>query len=73
MSTDVNEREQKPHKNRNVYKSRGSDAIYCIGLLGAWYYYLTTATSFGMGLLGILKGIFWPAILVYEAMKFLGM
>jgi hypothetical protein len=31
------------------------------------------ATTFWLGALGILKGIFWPAMLVYEMMKYLNM
>lgn len=60
-------------KEKMYYRGGASEAVYGLGLLGAWYYYITTAASFGMGLLGILKGIFWPAMLVYEALKFLGM
>lgn len=48
-------------------------ALYGLGFLGALAYYLTTATSLWTGFLGILKAIFWPAFLVYGAMKYLGM
>ena len=47
-------------------------AIYGLGFLGAVIYYFSTATSFWMGLLGILKAIAWPAFLVFELLKFLG-
>jgi len=47
--------------------------IYCMGLLGALVYYLTTATSLWGGVVGVIKAIFWPAVLVYGALKFLGM
>ncbi|MFC1690638.1 hypothetical protein ACFL0W_00530 [Nanoarchaeota archaeon] len=47
--------------------------IYCLGFIGALVYYISTATSFGNGLLGVLKALLWPAFLVYEALKFLGM
>ena len=73
MSTEAALAEQKSKKTRVVYRGGASEAVYGLGLLGSWYYYLTTATSFGMGLLGLLKGIFWPALLVYEALKFMGM
>jgi len=56
-----------------VYRGGASDAVYGLGMIGAWVYYLTHASTFLMGLLGILKGIFWPAFLVFELMKFLGM
>jgi hypothetical protein len=50
-----------------------ASAVYGLGLIGALVYYTTTATSFGMGVLGILKAIVWPALLVFEAMRALGM
>jgi len=47
-------------------------ALYGIGLIGAAIYYIGAATSFGMGVLGFLKALVWPAFLVYEALKSLG-
>ena len=46
-------------------------AVYGLGFIGAVIYYISTATSFWMGVLGFLKAIVWPAFLVYEALKFL--
>jgi len=48
-------------------------AVYGLGFIGAVIYYITTATSIGMGALGILKAIVWPAFLVYALLKSLGM
>ncbi len=48
-------------------------AVYGLGFLGALIYYLTTATSVWVGLIGIVKAILWPAFVVFELMKFLGM
>jgi len=48
-------------------------AVYCLGLVGAAVYYISSATSLGMGVLGFLKALVWPAFLVYEMLKFLGM
>lgn len=45
---------------------------YGLGFLGAAIYYISTATSFWMGVLGLLKAIVWPAFLVFELLKFLG-
>ena len=50
----------------------GNGAIYGLGFIGAAIYYISTASGFWMGVLGILKAIVWPAILVYEALKHLG-
>ena len=51
----------------------GSGAIYGMGFIGAAVYFISHATGFWMGALGVLKAIVWPALLVYEALKFLGM
>ena len=53
------------------HKTNG--AVYGLGFIGAVIYYISTATGFWMGVLGILKAIIWPAFLVYNALKFLGM
>ena len=60
-------------KQKAVYRGGASEVVYGLGLIGAWVYYLTHATSIWMGALGILKGVFWPAMVVYELMKFLNM
>ncbi|MBN1145463.1 MAG: hypothetical protein JXA72_13610 [Bacteroidales bacterium] len=49
-----------------------SNAVYGLGLIGAAIYYISHATGFWMGALGILKAIVWPAFLVYEALQKLG-
>lgn len=47
-------------------------AVYGLGLIGAAVYYISTATGFWMGVLGLLKAIVWPAFLVYSLLKALG-
>jgi len=48
-----------------------SSAIYGLGFIGAAVYFIGTATSFGVGVLGFLKALVWPAFLVYQAFQFL--
>lgn len=47
----------------------GSGAVYGLGMIGAAIYFISTASGFWMGVLGILKAIVWPAILIFEAFK----
>ncbi len=47
-------------------------AVYCLGFIGAAIYYISTATGFWMGVLGVLKAVVWPAFLVYALLKQLG-
>jgi hypothetical protein len=49
-----------------------SAAVYAFGLIGAAIYYISTATGFWMGVLGILKAFVWPVFFVYEVLKYVG-
>jgi hypothetical protein len=65
-------------KNKETYiikhhHNHTGNAVYGLGFIGSVVYYLSTATGFWMGVLGILKAIVWPAFLVYGVLKFLGM
>jgi len=59
-------------KEKVIQHSTSSNAVYGLGLIGAAIYYISNAAGFWMGVLGILKAIFWPAFLVYEALKQMG-
>jgi hypothetical protein len=48
-------------------------AVYFLGLIGAAVYNISNATGFWVGVLGLLKAFVWPAFLIFELMKFLGM
>jgi hypothetical protein len=56
-------------RNRSSHASSG--AIYGMGFIGAAIYFISHATGFWMGVLGFLKAIVWPAMLVYESFKYL--
>ncbi len=53
-------------------KSCSGGCGYFLGFLGAAVYYISTATGFWMGFLGVLKALVWPAFLIYEILKFVG-
>ena len=46
-------------------------AVYGLGFIGAAIYYISTATGFWIGVLGVLKALVWPAFLVFELLKYL--
>lgn len=50
-----------------------TSAGYGLGFLGAAVYYIGHAAGFWGGVLGFLKALVWPAFVVYELMKHLGM
>ena len=57
---------------KQEHGSSSASAVYGLGFIGAIIYFISTASGFWMILLGLLKAIVWPAILVYEALKQLG-
>ena len=73
MTTETESPKLKRKERKRYYRGASSAPIYGFGLIGAWVYYLGHATTFWLGVLGILKGIVWPAMLVYELMKYLNM
>jgi hypothetical protein len=40
--------------------------MYFLGIVGAAVYYISAATGFWSGVLGVLKAIIWPAMLVFK-------
>lgn len=45
--------------------------VYGLGIIGAAIYFISNATGFWAGALGILKALVWPAFMVYEAFRYL--
>jgi len=67
MSDEENQEEQeKPAKAKKGSGSSG-DAVYGLGMIGAWVYFWKKADTPKDRATGLLKGMVWPAILVYEA------
>jgi len=55
-------------KNQNM-NGGVSSAVYGLGFVGALIYYIQQANSFLDGLVGLLKAIVWPALLVYRLLE----
>jgi hypothetical protein len=47
----------------------GGGAIYGLGILGAWVYFWQQADSFWEYLFAVVQGVFWPAVMVYDAFR----
>jgi hypothetical protein len=50
-----------------------SGTIYGMAFIGAVIYYVRHAVTFGAGIIGIFKAIFWPAVLMYKLLDLLRM
>jgi hypothetical protein len=59
------------HSKEVIVHGGGSDSVYGLGMIGAWVYYIGRATTPRLRVLGFFKGLVWPAMLVYEMLKFL--
>jgi hypothetical protein len=50
-----------------------SGGIYGMAFIGAVIYYVQHATTFWAGVLGVVKALFWPAVLMYKVLELLKM
>lgn len=62
---------QEHQKPAVTYSGGGVDAVYGIGLIGAWVYYFKRAATTQDRIRAFFKGLVWPAFLVYDLLKFL--
>ena len=67
----VNIKDEQCHCHK-FHHCHAGNAVYGLGLIGAAIYYISTATGFWNGVLGVLKAIVWPVFLVYGGLHFLG-
>lgn len=73
MTTEQTPNPQPRPQTRVIHQGGASEAVYGLGLIGACVYYFGHATTFVAGLIGFLKAIVWPAMLVFEALKYFNM
>ena len=53
--------------------THATSTVYGLGFVGAAVYYLSMASGFWAGVLGILKAVIWPAYVVFGVLKHLEM
>lgn len=49
------------------------NGVYGLGMIGTAFYFLQHAGSFTDVVMAIVQAVFWPAILVYHALKLLNL
>lgn len=64
---------EKKTTQKKMPKTSTTGVIYGMGVIGAAIYFIGQATSFGMGVIGFLKAIIWPVLLVKGLLKYLWM
>jgi len=73
MTMEIQTNGHEIRREKVIHRGGASEAVYGLGLIGAWFYYLGHATTLWLGVVGFFKGIFWPAMMVYELLKYLKM
>ena len=71
MTTELNSTENEDKNKEVKIQSGSSDAVYGLGLIGAWIYYNCRATTVREGIMGFLKGFAWPVFVVHDLLDFL--
>ncbi len=56
-----------------VINRSAGQAVYGLGFIGALIYFIQHATTFWMGVLGVLKAMVWPAMIIYKVLETLKM
>ncbi len=72
----MTEQAQAGNQQRTTTKviNRGAgQAVYGLGFIGALIYFIQHATTFWMGVLGVLKAMVWPAMIIYKVLETLQM
>ena len=54
-----------------VVRYGASNAMYGLGVIGAWFYFFAHVTTLWQGVIAFFQGIFWPAYMVFEGLKLL--
>ncbi len=47
--------------------------IYGMAFIGAAVYFIQHAAGFWMGIVGIIKAVFWPAVVLYKVLELLNL
>jgi len=73
MSDENNSSVHEHHHRKVVNVNHASSAVYGLGFVGAAIFFIQHAVTFLACVIGILKAIFWPALVVYKLLEFLKM
>lgn len=58
---------------KTMNKNMTCGSIYGLAFIGAAFYFIQHAASFWEGVLGFLKALVWPAVLMYKLLELLKM
>lgn len=61
------------HKRHKFHQGGMGGGIYGLAFVGAAVYFIQHSDTFWIGVLGFLKAIVWPALLMYKILTMLNM
>ena len=71
MTDELIPNEHEDKKIQVKYQGGSSSPVYGLGMIGAWVYYISLATTPKERIQGFFKGLVWPAFLVYDLLGYL--
>jgi len=73
-SGQLSDEKEKVSRKRSASSSNGmAGGVYGMAFIGAAIYFIQHAATFWMGVLGFIKALVWPAVLIYKMLEFLKM
>ena len=60
-------------EHRRMDNNGAFGGIYGLAFIGAAIYFIQHAATFWEGVIGLIKALVWPAILMYKLLEFLKM
>ncbi len=73
MAEDKETTKEEWHKKRFHMGHGASGGVYGLAFIGAFVYYMQHADTFWVGVLGFLKALIWPALLIHKIFELLKM
>jgi hypothetical protein len=60
-------------RGKNMNNNGFMGGVYFMTIVGAAIYFIQHSTSFWGGVLGLLKALIWPLLVIYKALELLKM
>ncbi len=73
MTTDKESSTHEHQENKGMVCNGAFGGIYGLAFIGAAVYYIQHSATFWEGVLGFIKALVWPAMLMYKLLEFLKM
>ncbi len=73
MANDKESSTNEHRVNKGMDCSGAFGGIYGLAFIGAAVYYIQHSATFWEGVLGFIKALVWPAMLMYKLLEFLKM